>query len=68
MISQTPIAKTKDLDRVQCLLIEAETALGEAYALVLKLKISNQIVDERIITNLADAWHYSTEALNNIEA
>lgn len=68
MISQIPTTQNKDLAIVQSCLLQAELALSEAYTAVLKLKETNQIVDERIITHVADSWHYSQEAIRLIEA
>jgi hypothetical protein len=42
---------------------QAELLLAEAYTLALKMQESSQIEDERIITNTADSWHYTLEAL-----
>ncbi|MBD2207829.1 hypothetical protein H6G33_36505 [Calothrix sp. FACHB-1219] len=68
MISQISTAQSKDLATVEKCLLDAELALAEAYTAVLKLKESNQIIDDRIITHVADSWHYSTEAIRLIEA
>jgi hypothetical protein len=67
MISQIPTTKSKDLATVEKCLLDAELALAEAYTAVLKLKEANQIIDDRIINHVADAWHYSQEAIRLIE-
>jgi hypothetical protein len=67
MISQIPTVQSKDLATVEKCLLDAELALAEAYTAVLKLKEANQIIDDRIITYVADAWHYSQEAIRLIE-
>lgn len=68
MINQIPAAQSRDLAMVQSRLLDAELALAEAYTAVLKLKETSQIIDNRIITHLADSWHYSQEAIRLIEA
>jgi hypothetical protein len=67
MLTQNLIEITEqafsDSARLRKHLEAAELQLAEAYTLVLKMKESSQIKDERLITNVADSWHYTLESL-----
>lgn len=45
----------------------AELLLAESYTLALKIKQDNPQIADELITNVADSWHYSIEAINTIQ-
>ncbi|OUL21483.1 hypothetical protein BV378_26560 [Nostoc sp. RF31YmG] len=44
----------------------AEILLAESYTLIVKIKQDNPQIDDELITNIADSWHYSIEALSQL--
>lgn len=44
----------------------AELILAESYTLILKIKQDNPRIDDELVSNVADSWHYSIEALSQL--
>lgn len=61
---EIPEQAYSDLARLLKYLKQAELQLSEAYTLIIKIKEYNPQTDDELVTNIADSWHYSIEALS----
>lgn len=65
-IVEIPDQAYSDSARLKKYLQQAELLLAESYTLILKIKQDNPQTDDELVSNVADSWHYSIEAINTI--